>query len=281
MARPASGFYGVSAKTGQNKWQAQIYYGGEQHDLGEFASKRQAASEYDSAARQHSPTKPLNYPIKEDEIRPMQLLRFEKEFQVRARKHTPTKPQDYAIPEEADELQPVRLFAAERPRPPSGFYGVTASGDKWAAQVYYAGSIHFLGQFRTKEQAAFVYDAEARKSARSKPTNYPTLKAAKQAADRAEAGYKRTLQLQRRQSPRPASGFYGVSEAKKGKWQAQIWYGGKQHCLGKFGTKEEAALEYDTVARRRSPTKPLNYPSLEVGREAAEKAAASSGGGGA
>jgi hypothetical protein len=41
--------------------------------------------------------------------------------------------------------------------------------------------------------------------------------------------------------PRPASGFYGVCATGK-RWMAQINYDGKQHRLGTFDTKHEAAF---------------------------------------
>jgi hypothetical protein len=54
------------------------------------------------------------------------------------------------------------------------------------------------------------------------------------------------------------------------RWQAQIRYNGKQHSLGGFDTKEEAALEYDRAARQLgkerhegNPSyKKLDYPHL-------------------
>jgi hypothetical protein len=48
--------------------------------------------------------------------------------------------------------------------------------------------------------------------------------------------------------PTPQSGFHGVHANKK-RWRAQITYGGKQHNLGYFGTKQEAALACDRAAR--------------------------------
>jgi hypothetical protein len=62
---------------------------------------------------------------------------------------------------------------------------------------------------------------------------------------------------------RPASGFYGVKANGK-RWQAQISYDSKQHSLGSFATKQEAALAYDREARRCPETKLLNYESEPV-----------------
>jgi hypothetical protein len=53
------------------------------------------------------------------------------------------------------------------------------------------------------------------------------------------------------------------------RWKAQISYGGKQHNLGRFDTKQQAALAYDREARQCGKDKALNYESI-----AAEEAAA-------
>jgi hypothetical protein len=52
-------------------------------------------------------------------------------------------------------------------------------------------------------------------------------------------------QIRNKPRPRPASGFYGVTPNKK-RWGAYLYYGGKQHTLGTFDTKQEAALAYPT-----------------------------------
>ena len=53
-----------------------------------------------------------------------------------------------------------------------------------------------------------------------------------------------------------------------------LHYGGKNHHLGTFDTKQEAALTYDREARQCGEEKPLNYESMEGAEEAATKAQA-------
>ena len=70
-------------------------------------------------------------------------------------------------------------------------------------------------------------------------------------------------------APRPKSGFYGVC-AHGSKWQAQICYGGKQHSLGSYRTKEEAAAAYDAAAREhKGDAAVCNFESAEAGAAAA------------
>jgi hypothetical protein len=109
------------------------------------------------------------------------------------------------------------------------------------------------GSFATKQEAALAYDREARQCGENKPLNYKSIAAAEEAAQQAQAEH--TLAHPK---PRPSSGFYGVCASGK-RWQATICYDNKTHCLGTFGTKQEAALVYDGVARQRGEGKPLNY----------------------
>jgi hypothetical protein len=57
------------------------------------------------------------------------------------------------------------------------------------------------------------------------------------------------------------------------RWKAQISYGFKQHHLGSFDTKQEAALAYDREARQCGEDKLLNYKSIKAAEEAAAQAA--------
>jgi hypothetical protein len=63
--------------------------------------------------------------------------------------------------------------------------------------------------------------------------------------------------------------FRGVFANRK-RWGAQIYHGGKNHHIGCFATKQEAALAYDTAAREHDGgKKKMNYVSIEAAEEAA------------
>ena len=57
-------------------------------------------------------------------------------------------------------------------------------------------------------------------------------------------------------------------------WQARIGYGGEDHSLGAFDTKEQAAHAYDQAARMHRREALLNFTSAEAGAEAAAQAEA-------
>ena len=76
-------------------------------------------------------------------------------------------------------------------RPVSGFYGVSASGKRWQAQINHSAKRHHLGTFDTKEQAAHAYDQAARMHRKQAPLNFTSVEAGAEAADL--AGCKPTL----------------------------------------------------------------------------------------
>jgi AP2-like factor (ANT lineage) len=118
-----------------------------------------------------------------------------------------------------------------------------------------------LGRYDTKEEAALAFDWAQRKHRGSDGVlNYETIQLAEAAASAAHPGV--TLaNLKILQKPsRPASGFFGVSVNGK-RWKARLRYGSKEHNLGTFGTKEEAALAYDRAAREQRGQKAVcNFP---------------------
>jgi hypothetical protein len=226
----------------RKQWQAQISYKRKNHHLGLFDTKQEAALAYDREARQCGKDKMLNY----------ESINAAEEAAVQAQaEHILMHPK-----------QP-------KPRPASGFYGVSASGKRWTAQITYDSKQHHLGNFDTKQEAALAYDREARQCGKDKLLNYESINAAEEAAVQAQAEH--ILMHPKQPKPRPASGFYGVRASGK-RWQAEICYDSKQHRLGYFDTKQEAALAYDSAARQCGKDKPLNYESIKAAEEAATQA---------
>jgi hypothetical protein len=226
----------------KKRWHAKIHFDSKQHSLGSFDTKQEAALAYDREARQCGQDKLLNY----------ESIKAAEEAAVRAQAE----------------------YTLVYPRPPSGFYGVSASGKRWQAQIRYGGKYHNLGTFDTKQEAALAYDREARQCGEDKLMNHESIKAAEEAAVQAQAEHILVHDMcagPQQPKPRPASGFYGVS-AKGKQWNARINYDSKRHCLGTFGTKQEAALAYDREARQCGEDKPLNYESIKAAEEAAAAA---------
>jgi hypothetical protein len=231
------------------RWPAKIHYDNKSHHLGTFDTKQEAALAYDRAARQCGEEKLLNY----------ESIKAAEEAAVQA---------------QAEHILVHDMCAGPKqpkPRPASGFYGVSASGKRWQALICYDNKTHFLGSFATKQEAALAYDREIMKCGQVKPLNYESITAAEGAAVRAQAAY--TLAHPKQPKPRPASGFYGVSANGK-RWQATICYDSKTHFLGYFDTKHEAALAYDRKARQCGEDKLLNYESMKAAEEAAAEAQA-------
>jgi hypothetical protein len=229
------------------RWQATIRDDGNQHHLGYFDTKQEAALAYDKEARQCGEDKPLNY-------------------------------ESIAAAEEAASYADALCAAPKQPKPrlSSGFYGVYAVGKRWLAKIRYDSKQHNLGTFDTKQGAALAYDREARQCGKDKPLNYESIKAAEGAAVQAQAEHILVHDMcagPKQPKPRPSSGFYGVCASGK-RWTAQIRYDSKHHNLGSFDTKQEAAFTYDRKARQCEKDKPLNYESIKAAEGAAVQAQA-------
>jgi hypothetical protein len=240
------------------RWRAKIRYNSisQEHCLGSFDTKQEAALAYDRKARQYGEDRPLNY-------------------------ESITAAEEAAV--HAQAAYTLVYPKQPKPRPASGFYGVSASGKRWQAKIRYDRKYHNLGTFDTKQEAALAYDREARQCGEDKLMNHESIKAAEEAAVQAQAEHILVHDMcagPQQPKPRPASGFYGVNASGK-RWQAKIRYDSKRHNLGCFDTKQEAALAYDREARQYGEDKPLNYESIKAAEEAASAARGGEGGAGA
>ena len=78
----------------------------------------------------------------------------------------------------------------------------------------------------------------------------------------------------KRGNPNQKTGLIGVSKNGK-KYKAKIKYGGTEHYLGRFDTKEQAGMAYDRFVIDKSTEEvsfALNYPNMsDPEREAALK----------
>jgi hypothetical protein len=151
-----------------------------------------------------------------------------------------------------------------RARPKSGFYGVRADGKRWVALIRFGGKQQRLGIYDTKQEAALAYDWASRKHKGDKALcNYDTIEQAESAAAAAAPGCTLSRLKILQPKTRPKSGFYGVSVNGK-RWKARLRYGGKEHNLGTYNTKEEAALAYDRAARQHKGAKAVcNFEAVE------------------
>jgi hypothetical protein len=151
-----------------------------------YDTKQEAALAYDKKARQCLEDKLLNY----------DSIKAAEEAAVQAQA-------EYILVHEmcAGPQQP-------KPRPASGFYGVSADKKRWRAQLNYDSKKHHLGIFDTKQEAALAYDRAAKQCGKDKLLNYESMKEEEEAAAQAQAEiYADALCAGPQQpKPRPASG---------------------------------------------------------------------------
>jgi hypothetical protein len=132
----------------------------------------------------------------------------------------------------------------------SGYFGVSLKPGRskpYQAQVSVkrGDKLVYLGTFATAEEAALCVarSPEGRAVATERAAAAPPL-TSEEARQQAQA---EKLMLLVAES---TTGYFGVHLDKPGRpkpYQAQVWRGGKQVCLGSFATAEEAAL---CVARK-------------------------------
>jgi hypothetical protein len=191
VARPESGYYGV--RQSGDRWTAYVFYGGTRHYLGIFDTKHLAALAYDREAGQCGQAKPMNFESIEAGEKvaaaaqpgclppPEPPLSFSAAPQTITNRNGSTVtlallPAGVAhISSTGVHLSASTLAAVAAGRSASGFYGVTAEGKRWRAQINHGGKQHRIGSFDTKQMAARAYDRAARKCGEEKPLNFPNV----------------------------------------------------------------------------------------------------------
>jgi hypothetical protein len=189
--------------------------------------------------------------------------------------------------------------AASEQQGPSKFVGVSWNKNerKWVAQLNHDGNVHHLGYFDDEQHAARTFDTTARRlrgedahGGRSGTNwnrlNFPTEGEVRRAVERGAVltaeDKAAAVASSEQQGP---SKFVGVSWNKKNrKWMANTRHDGNQHCLGYFDDEQQAAMAFDTAARRlrgedahggRSGVNwfRLNFPTEREVRRAVERGA--------
>ena len=219
------------------KYKAQINYGGTKHNLGSFDTKEQAGIAYDRFVVDKSTEEvsfTLNYPNMSDSER------------------------DEALKVE----EPVQKKRGN-PNQTTGLIGVCKIGKKYQATISIGGTQHRLGTFDTKEQAGIAYDrfvVDKSTEDVSFTLNYSNMSdLEREEALKVESPKKRT-----RGNPNQMTGLIGVRKSGE-KYKASIRYGGTQHYLGTFDTKEQAGIAYDRFVVDKSTEEvsyTLNYPNM-------------------
>ena len=234
-------------------WKAVLRRAGIAQQLGVFCTKEEAAEAYDTAARKYSCD--INFMSAEASATVAQAavhVANQKKRMVH-RKRKAKKPAIKTRSTCSNNKNNTIL-------PCSGYYGVTATGDLWQAEVTYRGKSHILGKFSTKEEAAKVRDTKVRqiqslpksdKFAKAEARTFE-LNFGSEAAGEvyAAAAVEQWNQQQESSSTAPSLGLRGATFVGSNKWMAAIVSGAKRRKLGMFRTEEEAGAAFDTEVRK-------------------------------
>jgi len=135
---------------------------------------------------------------------------------------------------------------------------VSKNGEKYIAQIWIDRTKHFIGTFKTKEEAGVAYDRFVIDKSTEEVTyalNYPNM---------SEEERRKVMSTQKKHgTPNATTGLIGVYKIGE-KYRAQIKIDGTSRYLGTFKTKEQAGVAYDRFVVGKSTEEviyALNYPN--------------------
>ena len=131
-----------------------------------------------------------------------------------------------------------------------GYRGVSKNGNKFKGQIGIGSKKIGLGTFETAKEAAIMYDRAVLKANHSKTLlNFPDMV------------HNLDVEPKRKRRKLSSSGYIGVTNRTKGRFQAGIKSSGKKLHLGTFDTAIAAALAYDQAAiKNGKKSQTLNFP---------------------